>query len=236
MPPPEYRRCTVVRLEPFSSLLSLPCSTWMEYYRVLKWHYGSLEVDDRGIHETQGYACEIIAWRFLAHLSQHDLIDYLLYELPRPTVRDDQSTDGEDESLEESRSNEYRQLVGSPSSPLWERSTVDFQNLVYPAKNSRTRANASAEPPDPTLQFVGLNALEIAAVAGAKRFLSQRVVQKVVNGIWRGDIVFWTSLNTETTKKAQSYNKRYVRTFPPSFPHDLMTYPAGATSRYGVYS
>jgi hypothetical protein len=47
------------------------------------------------------------------------------------------------------------------------------------------------EEEDPTKPFVLLNALEIAAVADAKRFLSQHVVQKIVTGIWNGDIVFW---------------------------------------------
>lgn len=47
------------------------------------------------------------------------------------------------------------------------------------------------EEEDPTKPFVTLNALEIAAVADAKRFLSQHVVQKIVTGIWNGDIVFW---------------------------------------------
>ena len=63
---------------------------------------------------------------------------------------------------------------------------------------------------DPTSPFIGLNALEIAAVADAKGFLSQRVVQKIVNSIWCGDIVFWDSLNVRTKKKAQRYNKRYI--------------------------
>lgn len=44
---------------------------------------------------------------------------------------------------------------------------------------------------DPTKPFVTLNALEIAAVADAKRFLSQHVVQKIITGIWNGDIIFW---------------------------------------------
>ncbi|KAL8734257.1 MAG: hypothetical protein Q9181_003269 [Wetmoreana brouardii] len=62
---------------------------------------------------------------------------------------------------------------------------------------------------DPALSFVSLNALELATVAGAKRFLSQRVVQNVVNGIWAGDIIFWESLSTHTKKRAQIYHPRY---------------------------
>lgn len=61
---------------------------------------------------------------------------------------------------------------------------------------------------DPTTSFTGLNGLEIAAVADCKKFLSQRIVQKIITGIWRGDIVFWESLSPTTKKKAQFYNKR----------------------------
>lgn len=63
---------------------------------------------------------------------------------------------------------------------------------------------------DLTSSFIGSNALEIAAVANSKSFLSQRVVQKIVNGIWSGDIVFWESLGVHSKKKAQIYNKRYI--------------------------
>ena len=38
---------------------------------------------------------------------------------------------------------------------------------------------------DPTSSFTGLNGLEIAAVADCKKFLSQRIVQKIVHGIVR---------------------------------------------------
>jgi hypothetical protein len=55
--------------------------------------------------------------------------------------------------------------------------------------------------------FAGLNALEIAAVAGAKKFLGQKSIQRIINGIWQGDIVFWDSLSTHSTKKARIYNR-----------------------------
>ncbi|KAL2822969.1 hypothetical protein BJX63DRAFT_375957 [Aspergillus granulosus] len=56
--------------------------------------------------------------------------------------------------------------------------------------------------------FIGLNALEIATIAHAKKFLSQRVVQKVVDDLWNGEIVFWDSLSVHSTKKPQVFNKR----------------------------
>ena len=47
---------------------------------------------------------------------------------------------------------------------------------------------------EPANAFIGLNALEIAAVANAKWFLSQRLVQKIVNSIWRGTLYFGSLL------------------------------------------
>jgi hypothetical protein len=57
-------------------------------------------------------------------------------------------------------------------------------------------------------RFFGLNALEVAAIAGAKRFLSQRVVQRVVNDIWNGEIVFWDSLTVHSIKKPHIFNRK----------------------------
>lgn len=59
---------------------------------------------------------------------------------------------------------------------------------------------------DPTAAFDGLNALEIAAIANAKRFLSQHVVQKIISGIWNGDIVFWDTMSVNSTKHPHFYN------------------------------
>ena len=65
---------------------------------------------------------------------------------------------------------------------------------------------------DPIISFAGLNALEIATIAGAKRFLSQYVVQQVIDGIWGGDIIFWESLSVHTRKRAQIHHQRYQQT------------------------
>jgi len=85
------------------------------------------------------------------------------------------------------------------------------------------------EEEDPTTSFTGLNGLEIAAVADCKRFLSQRIVQKIVTGIWNGDITFWDELNEKTLKKPQFYRKiqsdpfarlrvpRYIKAFEVAF-------------------
>lgn len=55
--------------------------------------------------------------------------------------------------------------------------------------------------------FATLNALEIAAVADAKKFLAQKAMQRTIESIWRGDIVFWDSLSTTSTKQARIYNR-----------------------------
>jgi hypothetical protein len=56
--------------------------------------------------------------------------------------------------------------------------------------------------------FDNLNALEIAAVSGAKKFLSQRVIQKIIEKMWTGDIVFWETLSVDSEKKPRVYNKK----------------------------
>lgn len=66
---------------------------------------------------------------------------------------------------------------------------------------------------DPTSSFKNLNALEIAAIADAKRFLSQHIVQKIITAIWSGDIVFWDSLSVHSTKKVRFYNPRTADPF-----------------------
>jgi len=50
----------------------------------LKWHFSTLEADDRGLNETRANACEIVAWRFLSRISERDAVDFCLYELPKP--------------------------------------------------------------------------------------------------------------------------------------------------------
>ena len=187
--------------------------------RVLKWHYGALDPDERGLNETRGYACEVVAWRFLAHLSESELIDYLLYELPSNTAKPNHKRhdplhrvhfdhDGGDDS-EDDRPAESDGLLPDQEGIGYDRSSHRIQDPLHmPSGLNGDVVNKPEE--DPTSPFIGLNALEIAAVADAKGFLSQRVVQKIVNSIWCGDIVFWDSLNVRTKKKAQRYNKRYI--------------------------
>ncbi|KAL9014119.1 MAG: hypothetical protein Q9173_001210 [Seirophora scorigena] len=183
---------------------------------IVKWHFANVENDDRGIFETRGFACEIVAWRFLALLSKHELIEYLLRELPPVQPRSEGSSDDEEASMRRPISarmasndqiNERTRLLHRD----W--TTASSQPKIHePQENASSQAWTSRTSElvddDPTLSFMGLNALEIATVAGAKRFLSQRVVQEVVNGIWSGDIIFWESLSVHTRKRAQKYQPK----------------------------
>lgn len=187
----------------------------------MKSHFASASIqhDDRGVNATRGYACEFVAWRFLAHLSEHQLIEYLLLELPASSS----SSPTEPSDVEAAQSirgpAQHCQRDGLPvenTALLWNRRqhpmkhpNLETANLHISPPGSFDR---TSDLPDNDLisTFIGSNALEIAAVANAKSFLSQRVVQKIVNGIWSGDIVFWESLAVHSKKKAQIYNKKYV--------------------------
>lgn len=180
-------------------------TTW--YIRALKWHYGAA-TDDKSINEARANAAEIVAWRFLTHLSEREVVKYCLYEIPDPGA----SIRGETGDVENGNGRQSEEVdentallaqswsdtvVASAKSVL----TNTGSNKRYQLMRSLSRLTTlyededgdEEEEEDPTKPFVTLNALEIAAVADAKRFLSQHVVQKIITGIWNGDIVFWES-------------------------------------------
>lgn len=160
-----------------------------------------------------------MAWRFLAHLSEHDLIEHLLHELPTSHHTSEISFD-----VEASDSNggtagsshvlhqpeEHTPLLRDTRLSSNKGSKLRPPNFLMESQSLMDGEGTGPVENDLSLAFVGLNALEVAAVANAKKFLSQQVVQKVVNSIWSGNIVFWDSLNVNTKKKAQLYNKRYA--------------------------
>jgi len=155
-----------------------------------------------------------VAWRFLTQISERDAVDFCLHELP------DIST------------NEQGDAEQRPHEP-----TVDEQSSLLPQFRARDNLSPTSARPesrraellrsishlgetpedhdeeDPTSSFTGLNALEIAAVADCKKFLSQKIVQKIITGIWDGDITFFQNLNHNTVKKPQFYNKRHADLF-----------------------
>lgn len=153
------------------------------------------------MNETRGQACEIVAWRFVSHLTQREAVEYLCYELPAADARDvnvsRQATDDLTDDYEAPAADEDRPLLDG-----FEESGISFNDDNY---GSTSRLPENKESFAST--FAGLNALEVAAVAGAKKFLSEKPIQRIVNGIWKGDIVFWDTISTKAVKKARFYNR-----------------------------
>ncbi|KAF2816252.1 uncharacterized protein BDZ99DRAFT_484915 [Mytilinidion resinicola] len=178
----------------------------------LKTHFSALDSDDdRGVNEARGYACEIVAWRFVTHLSEREAIEFLLYELPPLGPATPHEQDPESGTL--ARTNGQRASnVANEDTPLLDEfnRTNGHRRL---GTDSVTEVTAAAQGDEFTNQFVNLSALEIAAVSGSKKFLSQRVIQRIIDGIWRGDIVFWETLRFDSVKEAKRYNRRRADPF-----------------------
>jgi hypothetical protein len=185
-------------------------------FRILKWDFTTATEDDWGLNESRGAACEFVAWQFLCHLNQRETIDFLLEELPSPRR-------GSTNIIESEAGNPSLNVQGdtsqaeSETTPLLPNSSFDRlfggkraleTQLSGTSQDTHQHEEAYAQRYS---QFFGLNALEIATIAHAKRFLSQRVVQRVVDGIWKGEIVFWDSLTVNSTKKPHIFNRRLDR-------------------------
>lgn len=258
------------RLRTLVTHLSITCDNpaIVNALLALKWHYGAAN-GDRSLCEARANACEIVAWRFLTHLSEREAVDFCLYEIPGTKKApggvatasaavigapgNSANGGGGGGGDEENGNRGPLPRVGSmvdESSPLlsrmWSSATSDRDrvktrragagNRRYQLLQSISRLTMSMhrghhhhdsdsdcdgedadhhhhdgddsddDEDDPTAPFVNLNALEIAAVADAKRFLSQNVVQKIITGIWNGDIVFWDRLEVDAVKKPRFYN------------------------------
>lgn len=102
----------------------------------------------------------------MARLTESELIEILLHELP-PL---ESSITGNPQLL---NSNDVFQ-----SDMLVENGDDVEQARLLPGQRKVTKNSVTDD--EPMSVFVGLNALEIAAIADAKKFLSQRVVQRVV--------------------------------------------------------
>ncbi|KAK3358269.1 hypothetical protein B0T24DRAFT_520879 [Lasiosphaeria ovina] len=189
----------------------------------LRWHYSSSPVE-KSLNDARANACEIVAWRFLSHLSEREAVDYCLYEIPDPNSPD-AVTPRTPVDVEEGGVDERSALLaqawagtsstaGSATKLLLTQSGNSKRNLLLESLSRLTQSMTADDDDsedddhgkDPTTAFTNLNALEIAAIADAKRFLSQNVVQKIVTGIWNGDIIFWDSLSVYSVKKPRFYN------------------------------
>ncbi|KAF4445121.1 Calcium channel YVC1 [Fusarium austroafricanum] len=186
----------------------------------LKWHYASSS-EHRTLGESRADACEIVAWRFLTRLSEREAVNFCLYEIPDFDDEDNAEAAGNshtgDAELGESspllshlRSIDNRRRGPGPAGSSMKRN----QLLSSLSRLTMTSDDGNDENEgDPTSSFKNLNALEIAAIADAKRFLSQHIVQKIITAIWSGDIIFWDSLSVHSTKKVRFYNPRTADPF-----------------------
>ena len=150
----------------------------------MKGHFSALEgEDDRGITATRALACELVAWRFVTNLSERDAIDHLCTDLVQNARTD------RDES----------QLESTEESPLL--SNDGFQSDDLQNDGALEPGIGTVSPTD----YQHLTALEIAAVCEAKKFMSQRAVQSIIDGLWKGDIMLWQTMNPDTVKRATLY-------------------------------
>jgi hypothetical protein len=175
-------------------------------------HFSTLEIDDRGLNETRSCACEIVAWRFLNQISERDVVNFCLYDLPQQdSTQAAEAETGEDITERSNLLPQFRNLDhGITSRPG---TSSQRKNLLRSVSHmgpliTHEIDGAPNDEEDLTTSFIGLNGLEIAAVADCKKFLSQRIVQKVITGIWNGDITFWETLSLSTKKKAQFHSER----------------------------
>lgn len=156
----------------------------------MKGHFNATEdEDDRGITAARGLACELVAWRFVTHLSERDAIDYLCSDL----VERRPFQDGQPQQLADEESPLLRDREAA-SGEL----TEEDDGVLEPIARGESFAK----------NYESLNALEIAAVSGAKRFLSQKAIQRIIDGMWRGDIMFWQTMSPHAVKRATVYQPK----------------------------
>ena len=148
--------------------------------RALKSHFATLEEasDEPGVNEARGYACEFVAWQFLTNLTERDAIDLLLHELPQAS-----SAAGTPQEAENGTHVQPSNGSTNERTPLL--TTGGRTSSYFGTDSVHVNAGAPAHLDDFVSQFENLSALEIAAVSGSKKFISQRPVQKIINGIWR---------------------------------------------------
>ena len=148
-----------------------------------------------------------MAWRYVTHLNQQDAVAQLCYELPTTKLASGNGFDVENRDAQTNVMN----LGADERLPLLD-GVAQSATAFDEEEQDEATTSASGAAEDFAYTLAGLNALQIAAIAGAKRFLSQKAVQRVIDGIWYGDIVFWNALNVHSTKRVQIYSN--TRTDP----------------------
>lgn len=107
-----------------------------------------------GIDMSRAMACELVACEFTSSLSAADALRYLCHELP---------SEPEMEATEAGTNTHYGTMSQASNTFL----------------SGFTGTGSGDVEEGPGTDYVGLNTLEIAIMADAKRFISHRPVQKV---------------------------------------------------------
>lgn len=187
----------------------------------LRSYFAGQTDDEPGINLTRAYACEYVAWRYVLQLSEWELIDCLLEDLDLAAtegfntqtpdlvehshlLQTDQQA-GRIEAVSRQK-NRQRPLEWRRQRPLSMRIT-DVSDVLQNSLSEDDNINPAKHEAF-AMYFNGLNPLEVAAVSDAKKFLSQRIIQQLVEKIWKGDIVFWETMDIDSIKEAKVYNKR----------------------------
>lgn len=185
-----------------------------------KYVFNSTDDEGTGLSESHGLACELVAWQFLTFVSEKELIDCLLYEIPDPShdgpvshispgvayMPSKVSSDPDEETplVQSHPHQDQTRLSRPPGQPR----SVSFTDATDDYGAEDHVKHAVDEEAIRTL--VGMNSLEIAAITGAKKFMCREPVQKIINDIWNGNIMFWESLSVHAVRKPRIYNRRLV--------------------------
>ena len=231
----EQLRTTVAgqSLRPLIANLSEECHHQAVVAALLAARYLFVNADadiDAGLNDSRALACELVAWQFLTFLSEKELIDYLLYELPDSPDTTTRPSLAASRTESQVTSINYDGNHSDESSPLLPSRPVQHGSVLRPPRrasaqrndhfnNGGTGSTFGGDEDDASRRsnldesMAGMNALEIAAIGNAKKFLSQAPVQKIVEDIWNGDVIFWENLSVQAVKKPRVYNKRVADPF-----------------------
>ena len=183
--------------------------------RIAKCGFDNDPGGDWGVNEARGYACEFVAWQYLCHLTKHESIEFLLQELPAQSSVNTGlgGADRGDSTMFNIPSPGQSEFEAGEATPLlWGSSSSLYRLLSWQGHHDSTRKSPlkgeDATAHEQVSFFIGLSALEIATIVHAKKFLSQRVVQRVIDDIWNGEIIFWDSLSVHSRKKPRLFNRK----------------------------
>ena len=122
------------------------------------------EEDRHGLNNARALACEVVAIDCVSFLNESDIVQYLGFEAP-----------GKIEGSSHSATSESTSLLNCSNSN-------NLHNELEEGESEVADAGTDADAEIPAA-YGGLNALEIAIVAEAKYFLSQKSIQRVVDGM-----------------------------------------------------